>query len=48
MDQLRLFLVIAVLGLVGYLESHNEGFAGWIVIVIGVIAFVLSLRKQSN
>lgn len=48
MDQLRLFLVITVLGLVGYLETHHEGLAGCMVIAIGVVAFVLSLRKQGN
>lgn len=48
MNQLRLFLVIAVFGLVGYLETHDQGFVGLMVMIIGVIAFILSLNVKEK
>lgn len=48
MDIIRFLLVITVFGLVAHLESHDMGGTAFIVMIIGVLAFLLSFHVKEQ
>lgn len=48
MDTVRFLLVITVFGLVGHLESHNMGGTAFVVMIVGVLAFLLTFHVKEQ
>lgn len=46
METSRLLMVTLTLGLMLYLEHIGHGAAGFIVLVVGTIGYLMSLRKE--